>query len=71
MIIGRSLAPLNSSRTLRAVPRRGTGCLLSDDNSRRKAQNVREDSSADWQLRLRLLCHYVRFNCVDGSVHNV
>ena len=44
MIIGRSLTPLNSSRTLRAVRRRET-VRRSDDNSRRKVQNVRGDSS--------------------------
>ena len=45
MIIGRSLTPLNSSRTLRAVRRRET-VRRGDDNSRRKVQNVRGDSSA-------------------------
>jgi hypothetical protein len=40
MIIGRSLTPLNSSRTFRAVRRRET-VRHSDDNSRRKVQNVR------------------------------
>ena len=40
MIIGRSLTPLNYSRTLRAVRRRET-VRRSDDNSRRKVQNVR------------------------------
>jgi hypothetical protein len=40
MIIGRWLTPLNSSRTMRGVPRR-------DDNSRKKVQNVRGDSSAE------------------------
>ena len=45
MIIGRSLTPLNSSRTLRAVRRRET-VRRSDDNPRRKMQNVRGDSSA-------------------------
>jgi integrase len=44
-MIGRSLAPLNSSRTLRAV-RRAERVRRSDDNSRRKVQNVRADSSA-------------------------
>jgi len=44
MIIGRSLRPLNSSRTLRAVRRRET-VRRSDDNSRRKVQNAREHSS--------------------------
>ena len=39
MIIGRSLTPLNSSRTMGSVRRR-------DDNSRGKVQNVRGDSSA-------------------------
>jgi hypothetical protein len=39
MIIGRSLAPLNSSRTMGSVRRH-------DDNSRGKVQNVRGDSSA-------------------------
>ena len=43
MIIRRSLTPLNSSRTLRAVRRRET-VRRSDDNSRRKVQNVRGDS---------------------------
>ncbi len=38
MIIGRVLAPLNYSRTLRAVRRRETP--LSDDNSRGKVLNV-------------------------------
>jgi hypothetical protein len=38
MIIGRSLTPLNSSRTMGSVHRR-------DDNSRGKVQNVRADSS--------------------------
>src|SRR3989442_15917346 len=38
MIIGGSLTPLNSSRTMRGVRR-------SDDNSRKKVQNVRGDSS--------------------------
>src|SRR5215472_7378344 len=45
MIIGRSLAPLNSSRTLRAGRRRETS-HLSDHNSCGKVQNVRRDSSA-------------------------
>jgi hypothetical protein len=45
MIIHRSLVPLNYSRTLRAVRRRET-VRRSDDNSRRKMQNVRGDSSA-------------------------
>jgi hypothetical protein len=45
MIIGRSLTPLNSSRTLRAVRRREM-VRCSDDNSRRKVQNVRAGSSA-------------------------
>jgi len=45
MIIGRSLTPLNSSKTLRPVRRRET-VRLSGDNSRGKVQNVREDSSA-------------------------
>src|SRR5260370_38172681 len=45
MIIGRSLTPLNSSRTLRAVRRREM-VRCSDDNSRRKVQNVRGGSSA-------------------------
>ena len=46
MIIGRSLTPLDSSRTLRALRRRET-VRRSDDNSRRKVQNV-------WrQLRLQ------------------
>ena len=40
MIIGRSLAPLNSLRTMQGVRRR-------DDTSREKVQNVRGDSSAD------------------------
>ena len=39
MIIGRSLTPLNSSRTIGSVRRR-------DDNSRGKVQNVRGDSRA-------------------------
>ena len=39
MIIGRSLTPLNSSRTM-------GGVRLCDDNSRRKVQNFREHSSA-------------------------
>jgi len=39
MIIGRSLAPLNSLRTMQGVRRR-------DDNSREKVQNVRGDSWA-------------------------
>jgi hypothetical protein len=42
MIIGRSLTPLNSSRTMGSVRRH-------DDNSRGKVQNVRGDSSADGQ----------------------
>jgi hypothetical protein len=37
MIIGRSLTPLNSSRTMGGVRRR-------DDHSRGKVQNVRGDS---------------------------
>jgi hypothetical protein len=45
MIIGRSLTPLNYSRTSRALRRRET-VRRSDDNSRRKVQNVRGDSSA-------------------------
>ena len=44
MIIGRSLTPLNSSRTLQAV-RRGKTLRRSDGNSRREVQNVRADSS--------------------------
>jgi hypothetical protein len=51
MIIGRSLTPLNSSGTLRAVRRRET-VPRGDDNSHRKAQNVRGDSS---DVRHRLL----------------
>jgi hypothetical protein len=43
MIIGHSLAALNSSRTLRAVPRCET-VRRRDENSRRKVQNAREDS---------------------------
>jgi hypothetical protein len=65
MIIGRSLTALNSSRTVRAVRRRETTCcaestraadlivaahLRSDDNSRRKVQKVRGDSSAIYLL---------------------
>jgi hypothetical protein len=38
LIIGRFLTPLNYSRTMGSVRRR-------DDNSRRKVQNVRGDSS--------------------------
>ncbi len=45
MIIRRSLTPLNYSRTLRALRRRET-VRRSDDNSRRKVQNVRGHSSA-------------------------
>jgi hypothetical protein len=45
MIIGRLLTPLNYSRTWRAGRRRET-VRRSDDNSRRKVQNVRGDSSA-------------------------
>jgi hypothetical protein len=45
MIIGRSLGPLNSSRTWRAVRRREM-VRRSDDNSHRNVQNVRRDSSA-------------------------
>ena len=45
MIIRRSLTPLNYSRTLRAV-RRCETVVVSDDNSRRRVQNVRGDSSA-------------------------
>ena len=45
MIIRRSLTPLNSSRTLRAVRQRET-VRGSDDNSRRKVQNVRTHSWA-------------------------
>jgi hypothetical protein len=44
MIIRRSLTPLNSSRTLRAVRQRET-VRGSDDNSPRKVQNVRTHSS--------------------------
>jgi hypothetical protein len=44
MVIRRSLTLLNSSRTLRAVRRRET-VRRSDDNSRRKVQNVRGHSS--------------------------
>jgi hypothetical protein len=44
MIIGRSLTPLNYSRTLRAVRRREM-VRRNDDNSRRKMQNVRGGSS--------------------------
>ena len=50
IIIGRSLTPLNSWRTLRAVRRRET-VRPSDDNSRRKMQNARGDSSG-----LRVSC---------------
>jgi hypothetical protein len=41
MIIGRSLTPLNFSRTMGSVRRL-------DDNSRGKVQDVRGDSSADF-----------------------
>jgi hypothetical protein len=44
-VIARSLTPLNSSRTSRAV-HRCERVRRSDDNSRRKVQNVRGDSSA-------------------------
>jgi hypothetical protein len=46
MIMGRSLTPLNSSRTMRGVHRCEPD-LRRDDNSRRKVQNVCEDSSGD------------------------
>jgi hypothetical protein len=52
MIIGRSLAPLNSSRTLRGVRRREM-VHPSDDNSRLNVQNVRGDSSAVWAIHPR------------------
>ena len=45
MIIGRSITPLNSLRTLRTGRRRKT-VRRSDDNSRWKVQKVREHSSA-------------------------
>ena len=45
MIIGRSLTALKLLEDLRAVCRRET-VHRSDDNSRRKVQNVREDSWA-------------------------
>jgi hypothetical protein len=44
MIIGRSLTRLNSSKALRAVRRCATA-RRSDDNWRRKVQNVCVDSS--------------------------
>jgi hypothetical protein len=44
MIIGRSLTPLDSARTLRGVRRREMD-HSSDDNSRLSVQNVRGDSS--------------------------
>ena len=43
MIIGRSLTPLNSSKAVRGVRR--LEMVRRDDNSRRKMQNVRGDSS--------------------------
>jgi hypothetical protein len=46
MIIGRSLTPLKSSRTM------GNACRR-DDNSRGKVQNVRGDSSANSVVKLR------------------
>jgi len=44
MIIGRLRTPLNSLEDIAAV-RRGETRHRSDDNSRRKVHNVREDSS--------------------------
>jgi hypothetical protein len=44
LIISRSLTPLNSSRTSRAVRRTCAGPRC-NDNSRQKVQNVRGDSS--------------------------
>jgi hypothetical protein len=49
-IIGRSLTPLNSSRIWGAVRRRRT-VRSRDDNSRRKVQNLRGDSSPNFRTR--------------------
>jgi hypothetical protein len=46
MIIGRSLMPLNASKTMESVRRR-------DDNSRGKVQNVRADRSSHLHRTVR------------------